>query len=221
MNKSILLLITSLSVSLTPPLYAQIEPPSGSPAPGSTTSGGTRPTQACLKSIPKIAQRLIALNPSKAIGFTHSVQPTLFVYMPRNEAQALEISLFDEQKRGLYQTTLSIQNQSGLIGLPLPNDAPKLVKGQNYYWTVAVVCNVNDRTEDQVISGWIQHRDLSEDVSRLLPIERIEWYAKQGFWYDAFSEWSDLHQKQPQHPMVKKAWIDLIQAIGLPTSLMP
>jgi hypothetical protein len=228
MNKSTFLLsinlsipLTSLSLSLATPLYAQIEPPAGSPAPASTTSGGTRPTQACLKSIPKVPQRLIVLNPSKTIGFTRSDQPTLFIYIPRNEAQALEFSLFDEQKRGLYQTTLSIQNQSGLIHVPFPSDAPKLIKQKNYYWTVAVICNVNDRTEDQIIGGWIQHRDVPEDVSRLLPIERIALYTKQGFWYDAFSEWAALHQQQPHHPMVKKAWVNLIQAIGLPTSLLP
>ncbi|MCU0549600.1 MAG: DUF928 domain-containing protein [Leptolyngbya sp. Prado105] len=213
--------MTSLSVSLTTPLLAQIEPPPNSPAPVSTTSGGTRPSQACLKSIPKTTQRLIALNPDQAISFTQSERPTLFVYLPRNEARYLELSLFNDQQQGLYQTTLSTQNQSGLIGLLLPSDAPKLVKGKNYYWTVAVVCNVNDRTEDQIIGGWIQYRELPKANSRLLPVERIKLYAKQGFWYDAFREWSDLHQKQPHHPTVKKAWTDLIQAVGLPTSLNP
>jgi hypothetical protein len=219
MNKSLLFLVASFSLST--PLHAQIEPPPTSPAPSSTTSGGTRPAQACLKSTLKVPQRLIALNASKVIGFTQSDRPTLSIYIPRNTAQFLELSLFDEQKQGLYQTTLSIQNQSGLIGLPLPNDAPKLVKGKNYYWTVAVVCNINDRTEDQIIGGWIQYRDLPENVSRLLPLERVKHYADQGFWYDAFKEWSDLNLKQPNHPAVKESWANLIQAIGLSTSLLP
>lgn len=228
MNKSTFFLainlsipLASLAISLAAPLRAQIEPPEGSPAPTATTSGGTRPIQTCLTSIPKVSQRLIVLNPSKTIGFTRSDQPTLFVYIPRNEAHALEFSLFDERKRGLYQTTFSIQNQSGLIRVAFPSDAPKLVQGKNYYWTVAVICNIDDRTEDQIIGGWIQHRNLSEDISGLLPIERIELYARQGFWYDAFSEWAMLHQQQPHHPMVKQAWTNLIQAIGLPTSLLP
>lgn len=206
---------------MTSPLYSQtIEPPPTSPAPTSTASGGNRPIQTCLNRFSNLPG-LVALTSSHRIGFTRSSQPTILIYLPDHKAQLLEFSLFNAQKQGLYQTTLPTHNQSGLIEFPFPSDAPTLVKGQNYYWTVAVVCNAHDRTEDQVVSGWIQYRDLPQTVAQLSPLERIELYARQGFWYDAFSEWKTLSQKQPGHPAIKQAWSNLMRSIGLPPSLMP
>jgi hypothetical protein len=171
-------------------------PGSGEPTTG-TANGGSRPTRnACAPST-----QLIAIAAPPESRFTATAQPTIWVYLPKTKAKTLEFSIFDAQQNGVYQTEIAIANRSGLISIPLPPLTP-----QQHSWTVALVCNPEERTNDWIVSGWIEPRLLNASLQQQLqqanPIEQIELYAKAGFWYDAVHAYLTLRQAQPNHPQL-------------------
>lgn len=192
-----------------------IEPPPGLPAPKTTTSGGSRPTNRTCVSLNQ--SQLIALASLRSIGFTTHERPTVWVYLPPTEAKTLEFSVFDQNRKGLYQTTIEIQNRSGFIPIALPSSAPALNQNQPYYWTVALVCNPNERTSDWITGGWIQQRSidpvLQQQLNRATLAEQIRLIAKAGFWYEAVDRY--LQSTSSNDPQMSQIWADLLETGNL------
>lgn len=221
----------SCAVVLTPSLTAQVraelhtsasfEPPPGRGAPRTgTAGGGARPARnACMSNAAATADSLTALSPGSHLGLTQSDRPNLFIYLPKTTAQTAEISLFDEQMNGIYQVSVPVPQQGGLVSIPLPDNAPNLAQNKPYYWTFALVCNESDRTQDWVVGGWIERVEpndtLQQQLANLTPIDRASLYAKQGFWYDALTTLVELQKTQPDHPALAASWAELMQSVGL------
>ncbi len=223
--------ILSLSVVLAPHVTAKLlaelnttasfVPPPGRDAPrGGTAGGGSRPVgTACLSNPSAKSNSLTALSPGRHLGLTQSDRPNFIVYVPQTTAQMAEFSLFDEQMNGIYQFSVPVSQQAGLASVRLPDTALPLAKDKPYYWTFALVCNPNDRTEDLVVGGWIEHASLSDTLKQQLvnvaAIERVSLYAKQGFWYDAVNALVELQQTQPNNPELATTWAELMKSVGL------
>lgn len=205
-----------------PVLADTIEPPPGSGAPSGTVGGASRPLKSiCLPPKAVSQHALIALAPGKQIGLTALGRPKFVIFLPDTIAQTIEISLFDAQMRGVYQTTIAKPNQTGLVNLELPSTAPALEIGKRYYWTVALVCNQQDRTEDWVTGGWIQRSTLPSELAAKLsgktPLDRVALYAQAGFWYDAFNTLIELQNAPPASQAIAKTWGKLLKSVGLET----
>jgi Domain of Unknown Function (DUF928) len=223
--------LLTLSVVVAPNLTASVrsqnratifEPPPGRDIPrGGTAGGGSRPVaSACSPS--KNAVRtatLTALSPGRNLGLTQSLRPKLLVYVPPTSAQTMEFSLFDEKMNGVYQMNVPVANSTGLVSIDLPENAPSLVKDKPYYWTVALVCNPDERTEDMVVGGWIERSELNDSLKQELAkargIERASLYAKQGFWYDAVNTLVEMQQTEPGNLAIATSWAELLKSVGL------
>lgn len=227
----LIFIFLSLSVFSAPYLTSQVqakprvpvtfEPPyPGRGAPrGGTAAGGSRPVgKACLSNPSAKSASLTAVAPGNNIGLSQSDRPNLFVYIPQTSAQTAEFSLFDEQMNGIYQVSIPV-SQAGLVSIPLPGNAPSLAQDQLYYWTVALVCDPSDRTEDRVVGGWIEHAQtndtLKQQLENVTAIETVSLYAQQGFWYDALKILVELQYTQPNNPEVAIAWRELMKSVGL------
>lgn len=191
---------------------SSFDPPPRRDAPRSgTAGGGSRPAMK--------TGALTALSPGRQVGLSHSQRPTFFVYLPKTTAQTTEFSLFDAEMKGIYQVTIPIENKVGLIGITLPKTAPALVKNQPYHWSLALAYNPNDRTEDWVVGGWVEYKELSKKLSLQLatatPIQQITYYAKHGFWYDAIAKTIELHSSQPNNLSLTQTWTKLLTSVGL------
>jgi hypothetical protein len=131
----------------------------------------------------------------------------------------MEFSLFDEQMNGVYQMNFPVANRTGLIKIELPENAPSLVKDKPYYWTVALICNPNERTEDMVVGGWIERTELNDslkqELAKLGGLDRVSFYAKQGFWYDAVNSLVELGQAEPGNLALAASWAELLKSVGL------
>jgi hypothetical protein len=164
---------------------------------------------------------LTAVAPGQNIGLSQSDRPNLFVYIPQTTAQTAEFSLFDEKMKGIYQVSVPVP-QAGLVSIPLPDTATPLAQDQPYYWTVALVCNPSDRTEDQVVGGWIEHTQpndaLKQQLGNVRALERVSLYAQQGFWYDALNTLVELQRTEPNNPAVANSWAQLMKSVGLDAS---
>jgi Domain of Unknown Function (DUF928) len=198
-----------------------IEPPPGQGSPSGTAGGGSRTsTTLCVRS-PKPTGRLMALSPKGQIALTSIDRPDLWIYLPKTTAQMLELSVFDAEMNGIYQTLLPIQGEAGLMSLRLPKEAPKLKPNQPYYWTVALVCNQNDRTADWVVGGWIKRIELDPSAKEKLASaaagDRVSLYVAHGLWDEALSLLIELRQTQPHDSYLTTLWADLLRSLGLGT----
>jgi Domain of Unknown Function (DUF928) len=203
-----------------PPVIAQsIEPPPGQGAPSGTVGGGSRTsTRFCVKASSPQAKKLKALIPQGQVGLTVSDRPHLWFYLPKTTAQTLELSLFDAQMNGLYQTTLSIDEWMGLVNLPWPQTAPKLHRNQLYYWTIALVCNPRDRTDDWVVGGWIKRIEVDQKLRAALAAtdaDPISLYIQRGLWHEALSILSEQRRNEPGNSTLATIWSKILQAIDL------
>ena len=223
--------VLSLSLVLIPHLTTKVladsnsvngfEPAPGKDAPrGGTVGGGSRPVaSACLANPSAKSATLTALSPSDRVGLTQSNRPNLFVNLPQTTAQTIEFSLFDEKMNGIYQTNILVSKSGGLVSIALPKDALSLAKDKPYYWTVALVCNSIDRTEDLVVGGWVEYTEPSDNLKQQLAnateIEKASLYAQQGFWYDAVNLLQGISQTEPNNPVLANNWRELLKSVGL------
>ncbi|HEY9708224.1 MAG TPA: DUF928 domain-containing protein [Oculatellaceae cyanobacterium] len=201
-------------------VVASFEPPPGQPVPRDTVGAGSRPLEtACLSTPSATSGSLTALSPGRHLGLTQVDRPNFLVYKPQTKAETAEFSLFDEQMNGIYQVSISVSKQAGLVRIHLPDTAPSLLKDKPYYWTLALVCNSTDRTEDLVVGGWIQHTQLNDNLKQQLAnvaaVEKVSLYAKQGFWYDALNILVELQRTEPNNPKLAATRAELLKSVSL------
>lgn len=214
------LLVLGSGVNSLPARAESIEPPPGQGAPNGTWGGGSRLGATCQTHPGQPVSMPIALSPSRYVGQTSSPRPTFVVYLPQSTAQNLEFSLFDQDMRGLAQVVVPLPKKSGILELSLPSAVANLTPNQTYYWTVALVCNPGDRTEDVVSRGQIRYSPLSPELqhqvrSASIP-EQISAYYKAGFWYEALHLLAQNHQSHPGTVTLQQLWLQLLRAEGIP-----
>ncbi len=223
---AILTLSILVGPNFTPSVRSQnratsFEPPPGRDIPrGGTAGGGSRSVgNACSPSKSGVSATLTALSPGGQLGLTQSSRPKFLVYVPQTSAQTMEFSLFDDKMNGVYQMNLPVSNRTGLVSIELPENAPSLVKDKPYYWTVALVCNPNERTKDMVVGGWIEHSELNDSLKQELAkargLERASLYAQKGFWYDAVNTLVEMQQTEPGNLAIAASWAELLKSVGL------
>lgn len=194
------------------------EPPPGRDAPrGGTVGGGSRPVKRCLKSSTSV--ELTALSPGRHLGLSRVERPSFSVYLPATTAETAEFSLFDKQMKGIYQVSIPVPKQAGLMSFSLPDNAPALVKDQPYYWSFALACNATDRTEDWVVGGWVEYAQPDDNLLRQLAslseLEKLALYAKRGFWYDAVTSLVEMQRSQPNNSQLAKIQAELLKSGGI------
>ena len=196
------------------------EPPPDRSAPRSTAGGGSRPTDSRCMLDDASNLRAMALAPQTFVGLTQQANPNLWLYLPTseaNEAEFVEVSVFDEQLNGLTQFEVSL-NTPGFLAIDLSQHIT-LSTGLTYYWTAAFVCNPNRRTEDWVVGGWIKHQPITPSAQRgidaLAPIDQVDHYISTGYWYDALTVMLPLAQSDPSSSSFGVTWDRLVQHADL------
>jgi hypothetical protein len=191
------------------------EPPPKRDAPrGGTAGGGSRiPQTNCL------GGNLTALSPSNQIGLTQVERPKFWVNLPHSKAKIGEFSIFDAQMRGIYQTNILLP-QPGLLNLQIPSNAPPLAKNRPYYWAFALVCNQSDRTEDIVVGGWVEYRDLhpkfQQQLATLNKSQQISQHLQQGYWYDALALFIELQTTSHSvNPQIAATWSAMFKVVDM------
>lgn len=202
------------------PAIASFDPPPDQGSPVGTAGGGSRPAQSACFPQSQNLSGLTALSPTTYVGLTTRDRPTVWVFLPPTIAQTAELSLFDAQGRGIYQTIVPLSSTNPLMRFAFPATAPALSSQQPYYWTVALICNQNQRTDDWIIGGWIRQQlpdpQLQRQLATAKGIDQVKLYAEAGFWYDALETLLQFQQAYPHDAALGSTWANLLQSIGLP-----
>ncbi len=204
--------------------------------PGRREGGGTRGAVADPCGDPRSAA-FAALMPKTNFGLTTAEFPRFFWSVPRTKARFAEFTLHEavaadaknpDQKMSdralVYRTTFRISGEAGVANMGLPTNAgiPGLAAGQDYHWTVSLICNTQDRKKDVKVEGWVQRvapdAALSSQLFKANASDRPQIYATNGIWLDTLTSLADLRYASPLDTKLDQTWADLLKAIELPNS---
>lgn len=202
-----LIVIISSLVTQLPTYSLEFPSTTNRGAPARTAGGGVRGDSCTEKGVP-----LTALVPNNNIGTTVAANPTFFWYVPESSAQSAEFVVLDNEGNEVYLKTFALPRTSGVVKLALPQTA-SLAINKNYRWEFAVICNPQDRTQDQVIQGLIQRSepdsDLKTKLEKASPLEQAELYAKAKIWQETLTLAAQLRSSHPD------TWEGLLKSVGL------
>ncbi len=194
------------------------------PEPGapSNTVGGASRGDRCSQDRQDLAPYLTPLLPASQKNLTLEQRPIFLVYLPKTAARKAFFSLKDSQGNDYYQTFLDLSEKSGIVQIPLPEDAPILEINKDYKWSFVILCDRNLRPDSPLVEGNVRRIAL-EDNSQLksdlqkstTEIEKAKVYANAGIWYETLAILAQLKQSNPENEALDRAWIDLLKSVGL------
>lgn len=216
-----LAILVGLSVGLPSGLAgANFTPPSNLGRPGNREGAATR--GACKVEATENEPDLTAIVPVSNIGLTTATRPTLYWYLPSNNYQEIQFSLYqtkqDNTEALIYDTQLPLAGRPRLDSLTLDGKVAPLIEGVDYRWVVSLICNPNDPDPSQVryVEGWVRRVTASPELSQSLkaatPMEQFDILAQNGLWYDALTTLVTLQQKQPNSSEAAAKWSELMNA---------
>jgi hypothetical protein len=138
----------------------------------------------------------------------------------------MEFALYDvdakqAQRNLLYKTTFSITGEAGIASLSLPTDVnlPPLKPGQDYRWSVSLICNPGDRAQDVTVDGWAQRVVPSSTVNQQLKQadsrDRPAVYAQNSLWFNTVETLVDQRCARPKDLALAASWTELLKSVEL------
>jgi hypothetical protein len=151
-------------------------------------------------------------------GKTTVAHPTFWFYVAYPPNTYVEFVLQDEEENEFYQTSFTLNETSGAIGVTLPQEKAALQVGKSYHWYFNIICDRESSTDD-FVEGWIERVQLNPIVNNQLklaqPLERVAIYAENGLWYDTLTNLDRLRQTEPKNQAIAQMWSDLLRQVGL------
>ncbi len=182
-------------------------------APESTTGGGTRSSSCVTADIETEEISLTPLMPTRQnIGQTATTNPALYWYIPQNTAELGEFLVKDNLGNEVYSANFKLPATDGIIKLGIPQNAA-LKTDRDYFWTLSLVCNSQDRQQNYSVDGVIQPTEIDLSLRLQLegkkPLEQAKIYAQQRLWHDALNIVAQLSTDYPEE------WEELLESINL------
>lgn len=202
-------IVTAFNITFDPPNESQ---------PRATKGGASRGSQCAIDS-QEVARPFIPLIPATNHGLTTASHPTLLAHIPATTAQSVFLSIQDENEEEIYQSVLPIGNQSGIISLDVPQEAPALETGKTYKWSFALMCDNKLRPDSPIIEGYIERvqpkPELAAQLEGATPVEMAALYGKAGIWYETIATLAQLREAKPQNQELMNAWDSILNSVGL------
>lgn len=196
------------------------------------TSTGSRSPGSCL-------EQLIALVPSSEpttetqncsesnslLALTVDDTPTFWFYLPSELSTAVsaEFVLLDQNQRPIYREQVSLNGESGIIGVQLTDS---LEVNRVHRWVFQVELT-GEPGQDPAVEGFVELIQPDSALNRQLtaatsPQERIRAYAAHGVWHDALSELAALRLAHSSSATqadlssdMQADWTSLLDSVGL------
>ncbi|MEL6469056.1 MAG: DUF928 domain-containing protein [Cyanobacteria bacterium J06623_4] len=188
-------------------------------APGRTAGGGTRGGW-CEHGMwtPEAA---MALVPGNNVSTFAGDQASLSIYISDmfNHKRAEVYVQHAQTRETVYQQqmTLTGLEAGGIVKMVLPETdeagRPLLAVEEDYFWEVAIICDVSDRTRDYTVQGFLHRQAVSADfleaITTATPTEQVERYAEAALWQETLQTAGALRQSEPE------SWRELLVSVGL------
>ena len=147
-------------------------------------------------------------NEGKAVDTTS----TLYVFVPKNDTKIGEFVVIDEEGNDVYQANFTPPSQPGIIPITIPPTVDIKIGGK-YQWYFTLICNADDRSEDEYLTGSLERATLgtllNNSLQKATAFKKAEIFARQNIWYDTIHNVASLRNQNPQ------LWISLLESVGL------
>ena len=182
----------------------------GAPSAGRRVGGGTRGTN---KSIPILS----VLAPDHT-GLTVREQPDLYWFASEVVTNPVELTLtLEKGDTPLLEKRLSVPTKAGIQRVSLADYGIKLVPGERYIWSIALVFDPKRRSKDVIATGAIERVERADiNLAAAPTTESFYQFAADGLWYDAVMAISQLIETAPADPALRKHRADLLDQVDLP-----
>ena len=215
-NRSSILssLLSSGSEAVASAAEPEYVPPAGRDRLQRTEGGGAR---GCTNSIPV---SLNLLTPKDHIAQTVSAHPTFLWHMSDATSAPMVFTLVERNVgQPIFQKQLKA-DKSGIVRLEMPQNAPALVEGKEYRWTVSLICSHKRPSENIYARAWIERVAIAPNLTQKLAAadserNRALLYARSGIWYDALAILDKAHETDPRDRQTSNSFVSLLEQVGL------
>ena len=201
-------------------------PPTNLDAPIVSASGITRSagcTTACLIALVPDLQ-----SEATPVPQTISERPTIYFLTPKIRGLAY-FRLYDGdssvlERKPIYQTSFSINNEAGLIAFKMPDDAPILEIGKRYTWDFKVTPSYRPRMgiseEPKIVSGTMRRilppKKLVARLSKTsLSSDRAALFAQESIWFETIQILAEAKLTVPKNTEIFDEWTALLKSANL------
>jgi hypothetical protein len=188
------------------------KPPSGlgAPSAGRRVGGGTRGTN---KSVPILS----VLAPGHT-GLTVREQPDLYWFASDVVTNPVELTLtLEKGDTPLLEKRLSVPTKAGIQRVRLSDYGVKLIPGERYNWSIALVLDPKRRSKDIIATGAIERVERADINPAAAPTtDAFYRFAADGLWYDAVMVISEMIETAPADLTLRKQRGDLLDQVDLP-----
>ncbi len=150
-------------------------------------SGGGASRGRCLQNRTGIQEAVTLLTPEGNSGLTALARPSFMAKVDQTSAKQVFFSLKNEDESYFFEMTMSLpSSDSNWVKFQLPENAPPLKIGEQYRWSVAVICGSKLGPDSPWAAGWVERVEaVDPNAGRTLqPLELASYYGKAGLWYD-------------------------------------
>ena len=184
----------------------------GAPSAGRRVGGGTRGTN---KSVPILS----VLAPGHT-GLTVREQPDLYWFASDVVTNPVELTLtLEKGDTPLLERRLPVPIHAGVQRVRLSDYGVKLIPGERYNWSIALVLDPKRRSKDIIAVGAIERverADLDQEALAAAPTtDSFYRFAGDGLWYDAVMSISELIEAAPADPALRKHRAELLDQVDL------
>jgi hypothetical protein len=154
------------------------------------------------------------------VALTVQAQPSLYWYQSKEAKTLCEVTITEPKNpKPLISLTSASPTPAGIHAIRLTKFNVKLKPNVLYRWSVAVIVDPQNRSQDIIADGVIKRIDPSPDlVSKLSQAseqDKPALYAENGIWYDALQAISDQIDHAPQDASLRQERNDLLKQVGM------
>ncbi|HLP92107.1 MAG TPA: DUF928 domain-containing protein [Nostocaceae cyanobacterium] len=164
------------------------------------------------------------LIPQNRLGLTFSERPTFFWYQPEKSAKVAQFLLSVDadtvnENKVLYETTIKLPEQAGIVGYTLPENAPTLEVGKTYRWYLTLICDESDSSGNPRVNGWVERiepeNQLLENLNKANFRKLPSIYAEAGIWHEALLALTQLRTTEPDNIFIRMDWRKFMKSVEL------
>ncbi|NES00973.1 MAG: DUF928 domain-containing protein [Symploca sp. SIO1B1] len=165
-------------------------------------------------------EKLVALMPQTNFGLTVAERPTFWFYVPYQSDQLeAEFLLEDNEGNKIDSQIVALNNTPGIVKVTLPENLPPLEVEQLYVWRLSVICDPDNRLDDDYVWGGFELVSMSFEIKNQLKDktkrERLKIYAANGLWFDVVTTLAELRESNVEEQDLDEDWVELLQQVGL------
>jgi len=154
------------------------------------------------------------------VAFTTQAQPSLYWYQSKEAKTQCEVSVTEPKNpTPLLLLKSSAATPPGIHAIRLTKFNIKLKPNVLYRWSVAVIVDPENRSQDIIATGVIKRIDpspeLASKLSQASDTDKPALYAQNGIWYDALQSISDQIDHAPQDASLREERAGLLKQVGM------